>query len=116
MYIYLLAHAEVGEDFGEDVVGGDGAGDFAEPVEAFADVLVKEITAEAAIQARDGAGNGIAGMRQGLVVAGISNDDCIIVHFGQRGVLDDEVAQELDVGITFSTDGHDWRALRKKVI
>ena len=28
----LFADAEVGEDFGEDVVGGDFAGDFAEPV------------------------------------------------------------------------------------
>ena len=48
-YRELLADAEVGEDFGEDGVGGDFAGDFAEPVEAFADVLVKQVAAQAVV-------------------------------------------------------------------
>ncbi len=43
----LLAHAEVGEDFAEDVVGGDFAGDFAEVVDCFADVLAHEVAADA---------------------------------------------------------------------
>ena len=41
--ISLLADAEVGEDFAEDGIGGDFAGDFAKPVETFADVLVKQV-------------------------------------------------------------------------
>jgi hypothetical protein len=39
----LLADAEAGEDGGEDVLGGDGAGDFSEVVECLAYVLGDEV-------------------------------------------------------------------------
>ena len=39
----LLADAEASEDCGEEVVGGDGAGDGAEVVEGGADVLRNQI-------------------------------------------------------------------------
>ncbi len=57
----LFADAEVGKDFLEDGFGGDGAGDFAEPVEALTDVLVEQVSAQAAVEAVNGAGDGIAG-------------------------------------------------------
>ena len=79
----LFADAEVGEDFTEDVVGGDFAGDFAEPVEALANVLVQQVAAQTAVQAVDGTGYGIAGVSQRLVVAGVGDDDGIAVHLGQ---------------------------------
>ena len=43
----------MGEDFAEDVVGGDFACDFAEVVHTFADVLAYEVAAEAAVEAVD---------------------------------------------------------------
>ena len=103
---YLFADAEVGEDFAEDVVGGDFAGDFAEPVEAFAYVLVEEVAAEAVVQAVDGAGDGVAGTGQGLVMAGVGDDDGVAGYVGQGCGLDDEVAQGLDVAVAFGTDRH----------
>ena len=38
-----LSDAEAGEDGGEDVLGGDGAGDFSEVVECLAYVLGDEV-------------------------------------------------------------------------
>lgn len=55
----LLADAEAGEDGGEDFVGGDGAGDFAEVVEGFADVLGDEVAGEVGVEGVDGAGYGL---------------------------------------------------------
>ena len=79
----LLSDAEVGEDFCEDGIGGDFAGDFAEPVEAFADVLVEEVAGEAALKAVDGTGDGVAGTGQRLVVAGVGDDDGVAGYVGQ---------------------------------
>ena len=41
----LLSDAEAGEDVAEDVVGGDFAGDFAQIVHGFANVLADEVAA-----------------------------------------------------------------------
>ena len=54
---YLFPDAEAREDFAEDVVGGDGAGDFAEVVEGFAYVLRYEVARNAHVDAVDGAGD-----------------------------------------------------------
>ena len=43
-YSVLFADAEAGEDGGEDVLGGDVAGDFAEVVEGFANILCYKIS------------------------------------------------------------------------
>ena len=64
----LFADAEVGEDFTEDVVGGDFTGDGAEPVEALADVLTEEVATQAVVKAIDGAGECFACANQRLVV------------------------------------------------
>ena len=45
----LLSDAEAGEDVAEDVVGGDFAGDFAEVVHCFANVLAHEVAADAVV-------------------------------------------------------------------
>ena len=41
LYVLLLSDAEFREDVGEDVLGGDFAGDFAEVVEDFAELLAQ---------------------------------------------------------------------------
>ncbi len=88
----------MGEDFTEDGVGGDGAGDFAEPVEAFADVLVEEVAAQAVVKAVDGTGDGVAG------------------NVGQGGGLDNEATQCLDITVALGADGYDWCSLGQEVI
>ena len=80
----LLPDAEVGEDLGEDVGGGDAAGDFAQVVHALADVLAHEVATDALAQAVDGAGYGLAGLAQCLVVAGICDYYLAEVVVGQR--------------------------------
>ena len=40
---HLFADAEAGEDGGEDVWGGDGAGDGGEVVDGFTDILGDEV-------------------------------------------------------------------------
>ena len=111
----LFADAEVGEDFGEDVVGGDGAGDFAEPVEALPDVLVEEVAAEAVIEAFDGTSDSVAGAGQCLVVAGVGDDDGIAVHIGQSSGIDNEITQGFNVAVPFGTDGYNWRTLGQEI-
>ena len=46
----LLSDAEAREDGGEDVLGGDFAGDFAEVVEREADVLGYEVAGDAGLE------------------------------------------------------------------
>ena len=57
----LLADAEVGEDFAQDVVGGDFAGDLAQIVHALANVLAHKVAAQTRAKSVDAALNGIAG-------------------------------------------------------
>ena len=57
----LFADAEVAEDGGEDVGGGDFAGDFAEVVHALAYVLTHEVAANAGLQSADGSRYGFSG-------------------------------------------------------
>ena len=116
MFSILFAHAEVGEDFTEDGVGGDFAGDFTQPVEAFADVLVEQIAGQAVVKAVDGAGDGVAGAGEGLVMAGVGDDDGIAVHIGQGGGLDDEAPEGLDVFLALGADGHDGCAFGQQVV
>ena len=106
----------MGEDFTEYGVGGDFAGDFAQPVEAFADVLVEQVAGEAVVKAGDGTGDGIAGAGEGLVVAGVSDDDGVAVHVGQGGGLDDEAPEGFDVFLALGADGHDRCALGQQVV
>lgn len=52
MTITSFADAEVGKDGGEEVGGGDGAGDEAEVVKGFADVLGYKVGGNAGLKAR----------------------------------------------------------------
>ena len=79
-YLWLLStivirasfpDAEVVEDGGEEVGGGDGAGDQAEVVEGLADVLGHKVGGEAVAQAVDGARQRCCACCQGFVVTGI---------------------------------------------
>ena len=79
---YLLADAEVGEDLAQHLVGGDLAGDGAQVVEALADVLTDQVAGQAVAQAHQGAPNGVMGSGQGLVVAGVGDDDGVVVDLG----------------------------------
>ena len=45
----LFTDAEAAEDCAEDLVGGDFAGDFAEVVHCFANVLAHEVAADAVV-------------------------------------------------------------------
>ena len=59
----------MGEDFAEDVVGGDFACDFTEVVHTFADVLAYEVAAEATVETVDAACDGFACAHEGFVMA-----------------------------------------------
>lgn len=50
-FVASLSDAEVGEDGGEEVGGGDGAGDEAEVEKGFADVLGHEVGGDAGLKA-----------------------------------------------------------------
>lgn len=115
-YRELLSDAEVGENFGEDGVGGDFASDFADPVEAFAYVLIKQVAAQAALQAVDGAADGVAGMCQCLIMTGIGDNDSVAVHLGQGGSLDDEGAQGFDVVGTLGANGDNGGSLGEEAV
>ena len=67
----LFSDAEAGEDCAEDFVGADFAGDFAEVVHAFSDVLADEVSADADVQSVDSAGDCFACVEQCTVVARI---------------------------------------------
>ena len=69
----LFPDAELAEDLAEDFVGGDGAGDGAEVVEGGAEVLGDEVGGDAGVQARQGGVEGVGGLAEGLVVAGVGH-------------------------------------------
>ena len=58
---YLLADADVGEDFTEDVVGGDFTSYFTKVMHTFADVLADEVSADSLCQTVDGSLDGFIG-------------------------------------------------------
>ena len=92
----LFSNTEVGEDFAQDVVGGDFTGDLAQVVHALAYVLAHEVAAQAVAQALDAALDGGAGAGEGLVVACIGHDQGIVVDLGQAGSCDDVLLQPVD--------------------
>ncbi len=67
----LLADAEAGEDGGEDLGGGDLAGDLAEVVDGFAEVLGYEFAGEVLGEGVDGAGRGLGGVEECLRMSGV---------------------------------------------
>ena len=79
---YLLADAEVGEDWVEDVVGGDLTGDLTEVVDAFAEVLWYEVAWEVHGEAILHAADGVEGVSEGFVVAGVGDDDIALWDIG----------------------------------
>ena len=74
VYKPLLADAKIPEDVPEDFVGGDFADDGADVVEGFADVLGQKVGGEGIIQSFADADEGIAGVGECLVVAGIGDE------------------------------------------
>ena len=73
---YLFSDAEAGEDGGEDVVGGDGAGDGAEVVEGFADVLRYKVGGDHAGEGSESSGTRSLSSGEGGIMA------CIGDHYG----------------------------------
>ena len=71
---HLFSYAKISEDVPEDFVGGDFADDGADVVEGFADVLGQKVGGEGIIQAFADADEGIAGVGECLVVAGIGDE------------------------------------------
>ena len=72
---HLFADAKVFEYISQYFVGGDFAGDFAEVVEAFADVLGDEFAANGGIESGNDTLNGREGMGESFVVAYVAADD-----------------------------------------
>jgi hypothetical protein len=68
-----FSDAELPENFTEDLVGGDFAGDGAEVVEGFAEVLGEEVGGEGCEALLD-AGEGSGGVLQGFYVADVGNE------------------------------------------
>lgn len=77
-----LSDTEAGEDGGEDVVGGDAAGDGGEVVEGFAYVLGDEVAGEVVVHPVDGAGNGGACRYECLIMALIGDHDVAGTYIG----------------------------------
>lgn len=75
MLYRLFPDAKVFEYVAEDFVGGDFAGDFAEVVEAFADVLGDEFTTETGVKAGDNTLNSRESMGKGFVVTDVTDND-----------------------------------------
>ena len=109
-------HAEVGEDFAEDVFGGEFTGDFAEPVESFADNLAQGVTTESAVKAIDSTANGISGSGECLIVAGIRDYYGVTIYIMQDCIFDDELTLGFNVYIAFDADSYDWCTLGQKII
>ena len=92
----------MGEDFGEDVVGGDFAGDFAEVVHAFADVLAHEVAAEPVFKSLQTSADGFVGSCECLVVACIGHYHGFVVgHGGDGGFCHDALTQCIQVVALF---------------
>ena len=72
---FLLADAEAREDGVEEGVGGYGAGDRAEMVDGFADILGDEIAGEARVKTLNGTLEGGETLYQGFVVPGVGDND-----------------------------------------
>ena len=79
----LFADAEVAEDGGEDIGGGDFAGNFAEVVHALAYILTHEVAANAGLQSVDGTRNGFSGFRKSCVVAGVGHYHLVGIVVGE---------------------------------
>ena len=96
--VNLFAHAEMGEDVVEDVFGGDfGAGDFAEVVEALAEVFGDKIGGCLVGDGFLGAAEGFEGLLQGIVVADVCHDGMRVVKIGGQGYFfDQSSAQEVE--------------------
>lgn len=75
VYDRLLSDAKVFEYISQYFVGGDFAGDFAEVVEAFADVLGDKFAANGRIESGNDTLNGREGMGESFVVAYVADDD-----------------------------------------
>ena len=82
-----LADAEAREDVGEEVVGGDGAGDLAEVGDGLTDVEGREVGGEAVGQDRPGSPQGFGGVCQCLGVAGIGHYQLAVGVVGGGGYL-----------------------------
>ena len=80
--LHLFSDAEVGEDVGEEVGGGDCAGEGGEVVECFADVLGYEVSGYVVAECPDGLPDGSRGCGERLVVTEVC--DCYFT-FGGRG-------------------------------
>ena len=75
----LLADAKPRKNSGEDVGGGDGAGDGGEVVDGGAEVLGNEVAGEVGVEAvKDGLGGG-GGRFEVFGVAQVGDDDGVFV-------------------------------------
>ena len=83
----LFADAEVLEDVLKHGVGRYLAYDVGEVVDALAEVLRDEVTGELHLQAVLHAVDGVEGVGEGFVVAGVGDDDVALRDVGQSGGL-----------------------------
>ena len=72
----LLSDAEVLKNITKDFVGGDlTTGDFSKGVEGEAEVFRKEVTTQVVVEAVEDTLEMFVGTSQGVVVAGVADDD-----------------------------------------
>lgn len=95
--IKLLSNAKLGEDGAENFVGRDLAGDFAQVVHAFANVLGEEIAREVRLQAVEGALYGVVGVHESFVVTSIGDDYVVVVGLGQVDGLGQQRFEDVDI-------------------
>lgn len=72
---------------GEEVGGGDGAGEGGEVVEGFADVLGYEVAGEVGAESLDGLAYGLGGGFERLVVSDVGDGDFSVGGCGGGGYV-----------------------------
>ena len=82
---HLFADAEAGEDGGEEVGGGDSAGDEAEVVKGFADVLGDEVGGDTGLKAGKNTLQCVGSGRQGFVMTGVRHHQLVLGIMLGRG-------------------------------
>lgn len=99
-----FADAELGEDVGEDVVGGDLAGDGAQVVEDLAELFAEQVGGETCVEGLQGAPKGVAAQAERFSVAAVRDDGVAGVETGRVDRPAEPTEQFVDAGAVFRRD------------
>ena len=111
----LFSDAEVGEDVGEDFVGGDlAAGDFGKDGKGLAEVFAEEVAGEACLHAFNDALRGLLCAAEDFVVAGLGDNDAVFRLVGQVGSVVNGLSQCLNVDLLLGADAEHFSGLQRE--